>query len=508
MSHSAWGGEGAALNEPALFLQSDDATLPMRPPVKYAASLILLISVFALGVWYGSQTRRPSTGPGERKVLYWQDPMHPAYKSDKPGIAPDCGMQLEPVYAGEAVGKVGMEEADPRSPGAVRVSPERQQLIGVKTAAAETDSGPHSMRILGRVVPDETLIYRVNAATDGWVRKMFPVTTGALVREDDLLATFYAPEFSAAMKAYLFGLRSLDRFEASGKETKEQIDLSKANIDNYRSALRNLGMTDHQLDDIMRTRQPADTIEIRAPQDGFILFRNLFPGQRFERGTELYRLADLRRVWVLADIFENEGSYFRPGAPARITHVAQNKSFNARISNVLPQFDPATRTLKVRLEADNPGYALRPDMFVDVELSIHVPPTVAVPADAVVDTGLKKTVFVDRGDGYFEPREVETGLRMNNRVEITKGLKAGERIVVSGTFLVDSESRMRAAAAGMAGPASKDPVCGMAVDETRAAVAKRISKRGDSTYYFCSDLCKQAFDKDPQQYVKKPQPEM
>jgi len=173
------------------------------------------------------------------------------------------------------------------------------------------------------------------------------------------------------------------------------------------------------------------------------------------------------------------------------------------VSTVLPQFDATSRTLKVRLELDNPGYTLRPDMFVDVEFPVTLPSTLTVPADAVFDSGLKKTVFVDRGEGFFEPREVETGWRAGNRVEIVKGLKPGERIVISGNFLIDSESRLEMAAAGMYGTLSKDPVCGVDVSINKAEKAGRKSFYKGKTFYFSSDECKQKFDKAPGAYVKE-----
>ncbi len=175
------------------------------------------------------------------------------------------------------------------------------------------------------------------------------------------------------------------------------------------------------------------------------------------KGWEFYRIADLSRVWILADVYGNEVNYFKPGTEAKVTLPDQGKVYRARVSKVLPVFEPTTRTLKVRLETDNPGFTLRPDMFVDVELPVKVPPAISVPSEAVLDTGMKKTVFVDRGNGYFEPREVETGWRLGNRIEITKGLSPGERIVTSGTFLIDSESRMELAAAGISRIAGQRP---------------------------------------------------
>jgi membrane fusion protein, copper/silver efflux system len=388
------------------------------------------------------------------------------------------------------------------SPDTVNLSPEKQRMIGVKVATVKKDPWTPTLRVLGRVVPDENRIYRINSASDGWVKKILSNTTGSLVEKDELLATFFSPEFFSGIKAYLYGLRSLDRFQ-KGKETKEQLDLTDANIENYRNALRNLGMTDYQLDEIMRTRQGTDNIEIRAPAAGFILARNLTLGQRFEKGTELYRIVDLSKVWVVADLFENEAQYLQPGKIVKCSLSNRRKTFQAKVSHVLPEFDETTRTLKIRLEADNPGYTLRTGMFVDVDLPISLPPAITVPADAVLDSGLKKTVFVDQGNGSFEPREVETGRHIGNRVEIVNGLNPGEKVVVSGNFLIDSESRLELAAAGMAGTLSKDPVCGMDVSVSKAEKAGRKSIYNGKAYYFCSDECKAQFDKNPARYPKE-----
>ncbi|HVP80621.1 MAG TPA: efflux RND transporter periplasmic adaptor subunit [Thermodesulfobacteriota bacterium] len=388
-------------------------------------------------------------------------------------------------------------------PVGVSVSPEKQQLIGVKTATVEKAPGSHTLRALGRVAPDENLIYRINSASDGWVKKVLPITTGSLVEKNELLATFFSPEFFSGIKAYLYGLRSLNRFQKSGKETKEQLELTDANIENYRNTLRNLGMTEYQLDEIMRTQQGTDSIDIRAPAAGFILARNLSPGQRFEKGTELYRIVDLSKVWIVTDTYETEASSFKPGTQVRVSAPNLKKTFSARVAQVPPRFDPTSRTLQVRLEADNPGLLLRPDMFVDVELLMNLPLAIAVPADAVLDSGLKKTVFVDQGNGSFEPREVETGWRIGNRVEIVKGLKPGERIVISGNFLIDSESRLELAASGMYGTLSKDPVCGADVSVNKAEKVGRKSTYQGKTYYFSSDECKAQFDKNPRQFIKK-----
>jgi Cu(I)/Ag(I) efflux system membrane fusion protein len=190
----------------------------------------------------------------------------------------------------------------------------------------------------------------------------------------------------------------------------------------------------------------VDNIRVESPVDGVVLRRGVSAGLRFERGFELYRIADLSRVWIVADVYRDQLPFIRRGAAARITAAEARRTLAATVSPSEPTFDESTLTLKVRLEAANPNLALKPGMFVDVELPVNLPPALTVPAEAIVDSGLRKTVFVDRGNGHFEPRQVETGARIGDDVEVTKGLTAGERIVISGTFLVDSESRMKAVA--------------------------------------------------------------
>ena len=201
---------------------------------------------------------------------------------------------------------------------------------------------------------------------------------------------------------------------------------------------------------------------------------------------------------------EGDAALARPGSKARITVPGQATALTAVVSQVPPQFDPASRTLKLRLELLNPGVTLRPEMFVDVALAVERPAAMTVPADAVVDSGLRRTVFVERGEGTFEPRAVETGWRSGDRVEVVRGLEPGERIVVSGTFLVDSESQLKAAAAGVYGAASKDPVCGMEVDEARARAAGKVAEHHGKAFFFCSDTCRASFQAAPDRYLTAP----
>lgn len=442
----------------------------MNPPLKIALAVLAALLCFGAGVWYASSHIHASPAVVGRRVLYYHDPMHPAYKSDKPGIAPDCGMELEPVYADDAA----PDAVVPSAPaGTFPISAERLQAAGIRTEKAVSGAGERQIRYLGRVVADEDRLYKINATVDGWIRQITPAaTTGNFVRKNQTLASYYAPEFLAAQQAYLFAIGALDRFQATGRETETQIALTKANIQQARDSLTVLGMSDLQADEIERTRELTQNIRIVSPADGFIIVRNISPGQRFERGTEFFRVADLSHVWVVADLFENEAWTAR--SARTVVARYQGRTYPATLSQVPPMFDTASRTMKLRLEVANTGLTLRPDMFVDVDLTATLPSAVTVPSDAVLDSGRRKTVFVDRGGGFFEPRAVETGARLGERVVITHGVEAGECVVVAGAFLVDSESRMRMATNGPASPAAvvgaaKDPVCGMNVEPPKVA---------------------------------------
>jgi membrane fusion protein, copper/silver efflux system len=478
--------------------------------MKKAAFAIFLLLFFAgafrAGVWFNQRAAARNGHVGERKVLYYVDPMHPAYKSDKPGIAPDCGMQLVAVYADEGAAALAHTADSGMPAGTVSISPEKQQLIGVRVSRVEEAFGPHTLRLFGRVAPDEARVYKLNAGIEGYVQEVAEATTGSQVKKNQLLATFSAPNATMTIQTYILNLGAEDRFKksaAEGSPEGQSVPAANANVQQRIQQLQNVGMSVLQMEEIKRTRQIPESIKILAPADGFVLARNVSPGQKFERGAEWYRIADLSRVWILADVFENDVQYLRPGVGAQVSLPNQKKTLAARVTDVLPQFDPATRTLKVRLELDNPGFAFRPDMFVNVELPIKLPPGISVPVDAVLDSGTKTTVFVDRGKGVFEPRKVETGWHFGNRVQIVKGLMAGEQVVVSGNFLIDSESRLTAAAAAVPSASSKDPACGMLVDEQRAKAAGNLVEYRGKTYLFCSDGCKRNFQNSPARYIDK-----
>jgi membrane fusion protein, copper/silver efflux system len=464
-------------------------------------ALVVAAGGFLAGRWSGGAPAAGATA-GARKILHYVDPMHPAYKSDKPGIAPDCGMQLEPVYAdgGPAQGTGGA----PRPAGTVTLDPGLRQLQGVRLGTVERAPSTQAVRLFGRVVPDETRVYTLNAAMEGSIRELSPVTSGTFVHKNQWLGAFFSADTRTALQAYITALDVQDIEPRKRADAGMQV---AAGTTPSRSAqftverLRGMGMSDRQIEDLRKNRSIPLTIDIVSPADGVVLTRNVTLGQKFDKGAEWFRVANLDKVWILADLQEADVALARPGAKVQVTVPGRATPFAGVVSRVPPQFDMASRTMKLRIEVDNPGATLRPDMFVDVGLSVERPAATTIPASALVDSGLRKTVFVERGEGIFEPRAVETGWRAGDRVEVVSGLEPGDRIVVSGTFLVDSESQLKAAAAGVYGAASQDPVCGMEVDEARARAAGKVAEHHGKHLYFCSDTCKNTFLASPDRFA-------
>ncbi len=384
----------------------------------------------------GTEAQKPSG-----KILYYKDPKDPNFKSDRPGVNPETGSDLAPVYENDMA-------AMPM--GTIHVSPEKQQLIGVKFGEVTPSSGVHSFRSAGQVVMDETRFTKVQTRIDGWIEKVYVDFTGKFVEKGQPLLTMYSPEMLASQREYLLALRSREIMKNNPLADSQQ--QSDSLLEAARKRLELFSLSESQIQEITRTQQPLTNITIYSPISGYVMMRNAFPKQRITSETELYTVVDLSKVWIMADVFENEASMIQVGMPVRFKlSYGTGRAFNGRVSYIQPQVDPMTRTLKVRIEADNSGMTLKPDMFVDVEFNVTMPARMTVPAEAVLDTGLKKTVFVDRGNGYLEPRQVETGERTGDRIEITRGLSPKERIVISGNFLIDSESQLKSSAAGMAG---------------------------------------------------------
>jgi Cu(I)/Ag(I) efflux system membrane fusion protein len=478
-----------------------------------AGVLVIACLAFAAGRFTGGHRSEPKAS--SRRVLYYVDPMHPAYRSDKPGIAPDCGMALEPVYEGET----SAYPQSPLQPGGVALSAERQQLIGIRVAVATTSTGTRTVRTTGRIVPDDNRLYRIQAGFDGWVDSIADTPPGTVVKKNQVLAALYGPEIRSAELNYISFVTGMERVKQNMPDMdQKQVDDSKRVSEEQ---LRLLGMGEQELEQVATTRHVSNSLSLVAPGDGIVLARSVTPHQRFEKGVELYRIADLTKVWIVADVHGNEGD-FRPGMHARIYVPELGKAADATVSSTVPLFDETSRTLKVRLAADNSSLLLRPEMFVDVEFESRVPAGLTVPADAVLDSGLRKIVYVETADGVFEPRPVEVSGIVGDLAIVSGGIHEGERVVISGNFLLDSESRMRASgnpsdaapkptvqpvAEGLtkstrtgteSAGAVRDPVCGMTLKPADIAFQENYQGKAFS---FCSDSCRKKFLADPGKYV-------
>ncbi|HLK63778.1 MAG TPA: efflux RND transporter periplasmic adaptor subunit [Bryobacteraceae bacterium] len=408
--------------------------------MKKLATTLLIAAAFTGGFGYGRWYGKPvsaATGAPARKVLYWVDPMHPWYKSDQPGTAPDCGMKLTPVYQGEEKQSEGK-----LPPGTVEITPEKQQLIGVEYGVAKYETVSGSIRASARVTLDETKIAKVQSKLEGWIDRVYVDFTGKAVRKGDPLLTVYSPDALATQQEFLLAMKA--RHLMHDNSMPEMAASTENLVAAARKRLELWDIADRQIDEIATTGKTLQNLTLDSPISGFVIERGAYPKQHIAPDTPLYTIADLSNVWVIADVFEYEAANVKLNTPATLTLAyLPGRSFHGRVSYILPQVDANTRTLKVRIEFENPGFLLKPEMFGEVELQTGGTRRLVVPASAVLNSGDRQTVFVDRGNGFFEPRPVTIGEQTDSRVEILSGLQAGDRIVTSGNFLLDSESRLK-----------------------------------------------------------------
>ena len=378
----------------------------------------------------------------ESKVLYWYDPMHPQYKSDKPGIAPDCGMQLVPKYAEET------EVMKEMPAGTVQISPAKQQLIGVRTATVAAEDLTQTIRAVGLVQVDETRVAHVHTKVSGWVRRVFVDYTWQHVERGQPLFTLYSPELVSTQKEYLIARRA--QAYLGQAPYQEAAAGSEALLRAARERLKLWDVTDEQIGELDARGAPQEEMTFYAPIGGHVTVRNVFPNQYITPESDLYTLVDHSHVWVQVQLYEYEIAAVRVGQQATMTVEAlPGRVFRGRVALVNPHLDEMTRTVGVRLEFDNPELALKPEMFATVEFEVPLGRHVVVPQEAVLDAGTEQVVFLAHADGYFEPRRIKTGARVGDRIIVLDGLRPGDTIVTSGNFLIDSESRLKSAMEGM-----------------------------------------------------------
>jgi membrane fusion protein, copper/silver efflux system len=390
-----------------------------------------------------SDTNRSSIKT-ERKVLYWQDPMHPAYTSDKPGKAPDCGMDLVPVYDD------GMTEAN-LPEGAFRISSEKQQLIGVTYGEVTYRQVSKVLKAVGKLNYDETKIVRIHPKVEGWIENVFVDFVGKQVKQGQPLLSLYSPELVSTQQEYLIAIKGRD--ELSESPFAEAVSGAASLYEATRRRLQLWDVTEEQIRELEKRGAPAKAMMLYAPTNGFVISRNAYAKQRVTPEAELYSIADLSTLWLVADIYQNEAPEIRIGQTATFTlSYFPNQMFTGKVAFIYPQMDNETRTLKVRIDVANPRMLLKPEMYANVEIKIDYGKRIVVPQEAVMDSGSEQLVFVGYEGGYLEPRKVQLGENVDGQFIVLSGLKAGERIVTSGNFLVDSESKLKSAAGGMGMP--------------------------------------------------------
>ncbi|MBM4351619.1 MAG: efflux RND transporter periplasmic adaptor subunit [Deltaproteobacteria bacterium] len=330
------------------------------------------------------------------------------------------------------------------TPGAVQISPERQQLIGVKIGKVEMRPLEKIIRTVGRVDYDERKVVTVSPKIGGWIEDLYVDFTGRFVRQGEPLLTIYSPELVSTQEEYLIALRAKKDLVKS--PFPEVAASGNSLAESAKRRLKLWDISDDQIKALEESGQAKKTLTLYSPFSGFVLEKMAFKGMSLMPGMALFKLADLSTVWVYADIYEYELPFIRLGQQAAIQlSYLQGEIFTGKTIYIYPSLDPNTRTARVRFEFPNPDGKLKPEMYGNVEIKVHLGQRLVVAEGAIIDTGLRQMAIVDKGDGYFEPREVKVGAKVDHYYEILKGLKAGERVVTSANFLIDSESRFKEA---------------------------------------------------------------
>jgi Cu(I)/Ag(I) efflux system membrane fusion protein len=341
-------------------------------------------------------------------------------------------------------------EASGKTPNTMTISNERLQSIGVKFEEATRREVNKTIRTVGRVETDERRLARVNIKLEGWIDQLYVNTTGQKVKKGQLLFTLYSPDLVATQEEYLLAVRAAKTLGTS--DFPEVAEGARNILEVSRRRLQLWDIADYHIKDLERTGKVLKTLPFHAPLNGTVIEKTALAGMRVMPGEVLYTIADLSKIWVIADIYEYELPLIQTGQTAQVSlSYASQTVFTGRIAFIYPTVDPETRTAKVRFELDNPKELLKPGMYANVELAVPLGTRLAVSKDAVLESGERQIIFIHHGGGRLEWRNVKIGLRGGDWVEIVDGLQEGEHIVTSANFLLDSESQLKAAVGGMSG---------------------------------------------------------
>jgi len=337
-------------------------------------------------------------------------------------------------------------QAQPVEVPTVEIPLDKQQMIGVKVVSISQQALKIAIRTVGRVEIDEKKIATVNARFEGWIEKLHADYVGKKVKKGEALAEVYSPELYSTQQELI----NLAKWGGQGKTVKDENISAMLNrdadatLDAAKQRLRLWDISEEQIKAIVDTGKPQRLLTIVSPVDGTIVLKNAVSGMRFMAGEKLFDIVDLSTIWIIAEIYENELPLVKMGDTAVIRLSSlPNKEFFARIEYIAPTLSPDTRTAKVRFSLPNSGGLLKPQMFTNVEINVNAGTRLAVPDDAILDTGERQIVYVDKGEGNFEPREVKLGLRADGYREVLKGLQSGEKVARSATFLIDSEAQLK-----------------------------------------------------------------
>jgi Cu(I)/Ag(I) efflux system membrane fusion protein len=408
-------------------------------------ALIALTAAAAAGTW----TWYARAGsPVVRSAVRYQCPMHPSVVRDGPGECAICGMALAPIGSSREIREAAADAVQQRAgePGGsvpglllVEIGSERTQLVGMRTAPATRQRLAAQLRTVGFIAAEDSSIAIATTRFAGWVEEV-RVAQGQSVERGQVLATVSGPEILTAQQVYLAAL------EWGAKQKGPRPGVPTLAPEDENNALKRLGIAPQDIEAVAKRKRPLPVMPIRAPASGHVASRNVLKGLYVQPGTELFQIVDLSKVAVVAEVYEQDAGRLHPGQRTQLLLIAYpGEAFSGTVDFIYPAIDPETHTLQIRMQLPNPGLKLRPGMSGDVTIEVEAAETLTVPAEAVVDTGELQYVFLSRANGLFEPQVVRAGERAAGRVQILEGLAEGDLVVSTANFLVDSESRLRAA---------------------------------------------------------------
>ena len=415
----------------------------------------------------GAPTAAPSgtseaAAKAEKKLLYYRNPMGLPDTSPTPKKDP-MGMDYIAVYAGGA-------DEEPVAANQIKISTDKVQKLGVRTEAAQLRVLDRLVRASGRIEPDERRVYAISPKFEGYVERLHVNVTGQAVGKGQALFEVYSPELVSAQREYAIAVQGVGSLKDAGSQAQSGMSqLAEASL----ARLRNWDISEAQIKALTESGTTTRTLTFRSPVSGIVMEKKALQGMRFMPGEALYQIADLSSVWVIADVFEQDIGLVRNGSKATVNiNAYPGKTFSGRVTYVYPTLSAETRTVPVRVELANPGGLLKPGMFAQVELPVGAKgQVVTVPVSAVIDSGTRQIVLVEKAAGRFEPREVKLGARSDTYVEVLDGVDDGEPVVVAANFLIDAESNLKAALGGL----------GSTAPATAASAAKTVGHQASGT---------------------------